>query len=70
VAKMDWAELSWRKSTKSAEQNCVIVTVHNNMVFVCDSKQPNGLRLELSTEQWDEFTRRIKGDVLTDDFSS
>jgi hypothetical protein len=60
VAEMDWAELTWRKSSWSAAQNCVSVAMGNNAVFVRDSKDPNGPFLKLTSGQWDAFLKNIR----------
>jgi predicted secreted Zn-dependent protease len=57
---MDWTELTWRKSSQSAEQNCVIVAISNNAVLVRDSKDPDGPFLALTPEQWNAFIERMK----------
>jgi hypothetical protein len=60
VTETDWAELIWRKSSRSAEQNCVNVAFRDDAVLIRDSKDPNGPFLELAADQWDAFLRTIK----------
>jgi Domain of unknown function (DUF397) len=65
VAEMNWAELTWLKSSGSAEQNCVDVAFISEMVLVRDSKDPDGPFLKLPAGQWDAFVKRIKGGDFT-----
>lgn len=45
----------WRKSTRSADTNCVEVAAVSDVVLVRDSKDPDGPRLILPTSTWQEF---------------
>jgi hypothetical protein len=47
--------LSWKKSTASAESNCVEVANDGDAVFVRDSKDPRGPVLAFTRSEWDAF---------------
>lgn len=53
--------LTWRKSSYSGNNGgqCVEVAAHG-IVLVRDSKNPQGLVLEVAPEKWREFIRRVK----------
>ena len=59
-SEMDLTELTWRKSSQSAEQNCVMVAISNNAVLVRDSKDTDGPFLALTPGQWNAFIERMK----------
>jgi hypothetical protein len=55
----------WRKSSRSSSegQNCVEVAANlSEIVAIRDSKDPDGPRLVISTEQWQGFTRGLKSE--------
>jgi hypothetical protein len=62
------AAASWRKSSASADgdPSCVQATGHNGLVWVRDSKNPGGLILGLSREQWTAFLGGVQRDELSD----
>jgi hypothetical protein len=45
----------WRKSTKSAQNNCVEVATGAGVVLVRDSKNPGGPTLRFTPAQWMSF---------------
>ena len=47
--------LTWRKSTFSAEGNCVEVATANGRVFVRDSKDSAGQMLAFTSSEWEAF---------------
>ena len=60
---MDLTRAEWRKSTRSGDNggNCVEVA-HNlsGVVAIRDSKDPGGLVLLVSKDEWAAFTGRIR----------
>ena len=56
---------TWRKSSASADQGgCVEIRVHESFVLVRDSKNANGVVLEISSGPWRELMRRIRNGEL------
>lgn len=54
-------DLVWRKSSKSANGNCVeAARLQGGLVGVRDSKDPHGPRLELTRGEWAAFLAGIK----------
>lgn len=53
--------LSWRKSTASAEGNCVEVAFLDSSVRVRDSKHPKGPVLSFSRAEWSAFLSGVHG---------
>ena len=47
----------WHKSTKcdNSGPNCLEVRLHDGMIEVRDSKNPNVAVLRLTNSEWDEF---------------
>jgi hypothetical protein len=58
---MEITDLMWRKSSYSSNGggNCV-EAANADRVYVRDSQDQDGPRLEISPETWHSFTRRIK----------
>jgi hypothetical protein len=58
---MEITDLMWRKSSYSSNGggNCV-EAANSDRVYVRDSQDQDGPRLEISPETWHSFTRRIK----------
>jgi len=56
---------TWRKSSASADQGgCVEISVHGSFVLVRDSKNANGVTLEIPSGSWRGLMRRIRiGDL-------
>lgn len=52
--------LSWRKSSRSGDTNCVEVAVTGPAVLVRDSKDPAGGVLEFSPASWAGFIRSLR----------
>lgn len=53
-------ELSWRKSTYSAEAaNCVETAIDSATIHVRDSKNPAGPHLTLRRHAWADFHRLL-----------
>jgi hypothetical protein len=52
-------ESTWRKSTASVSGNCVEVAAHGNLVYVRDSKAPEGPALAFTTSEWTAFLRGV-----------
>lgn len=48
----DAHRITWRKSTKSAQSDCVEAGKLGDAVFVRDSKDRRGPVLEFTTRQW------------------
>jgi len=53
--------LAWRKSRKSQQADCVEVARLGGTVFVRDSKDRTGPRLQFTSEQWKAFVGKIPG---------
>jgi len=58
--------VNWKRSSYSSDngQNCVEVANLPRVVAVRDSKDPNGLKLTFSPEDWQAFTANIKAGHL------
>jgi hypothetical protein len=52
--------LSWRKSTFSAEHECVEVAVNEKSIFIRDSKGGSVPLLEILADDWRIFLNGIK----------
>jgi hypothetical protein len=52
--------LHWRKSSFSSIGNCVEVASDGSEVLVRDSKDPAGLVLRYTRDEWDAFLRGSK----------
>jgi hypothetical protein len=52
-------EDGWRKSTKSAAENCVECATTASAVLVRDSKDPTGPVLRFDPERWTEFIAAV-----------
>ncbi|MEV4251696.1 DUF397 domain-containing protein [Spirillospora sp. NPDC049652] len=52
----------WRKSSRSAQANdqCVELAGFADVVAVRDSKDPDGPKLTLTTDDWRALTRGVK----------
>jgi hypothetical protein len=53
---------AWRKSTYSADSNCVEVALGTNAVGLRDSKCPGGGEFSVSTDAFRAFVRSLKHD--------
>ena len=61
----DLAGAIWRKSSRSAEGNCVEVADNlPSLVGVRDSKDPDGPALTFSPTRWMGFVRTVKASAL------
>ncbi|MFC5750675.1 DUF397 domain-containing protein [Actinomadura rugatobispora] len=58
---MDISLVTWRKSSYSAEYNCVEAVSLPGAVAVRDSKDPGGPKFVLSGAAWRSLNQRIKG---------
>lgn len=56
--------LAWRKSRKSKQGDCVEVARFDDAVFVRDSKDRAGPRLQFTSDQWQTFIGEILGETL------
>ncbi len=55
------AELQWKKSSRSGSYGqCVEVAFATNRVFVRDSKDPDGGRLEMDARSWAAFLSAVR----------
>ena len=58
---------TWRKGSTSADQGgCVEISVRGSFVLVRDSKNVNGVTLEIPSGSWGELMRRIRNGNLDD----
>lgn len=56
---------TWRKSSASqGATECVEIGVHESFVLVRDSKNANGVVLEIPSGPWRELMRRIRNGEL------
>jgi hypothetical protein len=56
---------TWRKSSTSADQGgCVEISVRGSFVLVRDSKNADGVTLEIPSGSWHELMRRIRNGDL------
>jgi Domain of unknown function (DUF397) len=56
---------TWRKSSASqGATECVEISVHRWLVLVRDSKNANGVTLEIPPGSWRELMRRIRNGDL------
>lgn len=58
----DESAIRWRKSTRSDQSNCVEIALSDGGVLVRDSKDPAGVRLQLSRTEWLAFVRAVRDD--------
>jgi hypothetical protein len=55
----------WRKSSRSAaDGDCVEIVVGRDVVAVRDSKDPDGVVLRFSGEEWRAFIRGVQRGVF------
>jgi len=54
------ASFRWIKSTASGGGNCVEVAIHNEAVYIRDSKHSSRAVLSFSPAQWDKFLAHIR----------
>lgn len=55
----------WRKSSHSMTSNCLEITLSEGFVLIRDSKQPEGLRLQVGPQIWSAFITSVRsGDLL------
>lgn len=52
--------LTWRKSSFSGASNCVEVATSGDLVFIRDSKDPEGPVLTTSLDQWRAFVEYVR----------
>lgn len=55
-------ELAWRKSTRTAEYNCVEVALTSEIAVVRDSKDRDGGHFAISRPQWQSFLSALRAD--------
>jgi predicted secreted Zn-dependent protease len=58
-------ELRWQKSRASAQGNCVQVAAGGGLVFVRDSKAPQGPALAFTTPEWNAFLAGVQAGEFT-----
>jgi hypothetical protein len=59
------APATWRKSSASADQSdCVEISAYESFVLVRDSKNANGVVLEIPSGSWHDLMRRIRNEQL------
>jgi Domain of unknown function (DUF397) len=58
----DWDEtaLAWRKSTRSNSGGCVEMALSDRVVFLRDSKLPEGPVLSVSPRAWAALVARVR----------
>src|SRR5690242_7125499 len=56
------AELRWRKSTRSAVDNCVLVARTHSHVYVRDSKIADGPILAFEAPAWKSFLEEVRSE--------
>ena len=54
--------VSWRKSRRSGETNCLEVAQTRERVWVRDSKKPSGLVLGCAPPEWAAFVSGVQCD--------
>jgi hypothetical protein len=47
--------LDWKRSRRCDASTCVEVAPHGDLVVVRDSKDPNGLMLQFTRDEWEAF---------------
>lgn len=52
----------WRKSTRSAQTDCVEVALQPNVTLIRDSKDPHAAHLSIALEHWHSFLTQLKTD--------
>ncbi len=65
---IDRDKLSWRKSTRSGDGNCVQVAVVDGIVLMRNSRNPDGELLAYTPSEWHAFldgAKRGEFDDLT-----
>lgn len=55
-------DLYWRKSSASGTSGCVEVAQDCDVVYVRDSKDSSGTKLNFRTEDWGRFVAWLKSD--------
>lgn len=55
MTQVQQGSLSWKKSTRSAGTGCVEVARTKEIIFVRDSKDPQGPTLIVSRAEWGAF---------------
>lgn len=53
-------ELSWRKSSRSGDGNCVEVAFDGDNMHVRDSKSPDGPVLRFTRSEWTAFVGGVE----------
>ena len=59
VADYDGPALIWRKSTQSNSAGCLEVAVAGGVVFLRDSKRPDGLIVPIPARAWLAFVAEL-----------
>lgn len=54
----------WKKASYSAAGNCIEVDAGPTIVRVRDTKDPDGLMLEIPRADWEDFLAGVKAGVL------
>lgn len=57
---------SWRRASFCASNECVEVAPHNGMIIVRNSREPRGLVLRYTAEEWQSFMRGVKAGEFDD----
>jgi hypothetical protein len=60
----DIASPQWKKSTASGTGNCVEVACRGDVVLVRHSKDPSGVTLSFSPEEWERFMVAVRGGLF------
>jgi hypothetical protein len=60
MADWDKTVLAWRKSTQSAGGGCLEVAADGGVVFLRDSKRPDGPVLSVSLRAWAALLVRVR----------
>lgn len=54
------AEVGWNKSSHSGGSGCVETATGCGLVYVRDSKNPDGPKLTFTSQDWAEFTAGVR----------
>lgn len=60
MADYDGPALNWRKSTQSQGGGCLEVAVAGGVVFLRDSKRPDGPIVPISARAWRAFLAQLR----------
>jgi hypothetical protein len=55
LAKPESSQPAWRKSTRSLNGDCVEIAITNTIIWIRDSKDPDGVKLSFAADNWRHF---------------